>query len=484
MMKRDRVPDTIPRKPNSKSAKQKPSRTTSPTPASNRKPAIVLTQQSLKLSAPTTSSQFTHHLGLLNSKSDTQRRDSLAHLTTTLTSGPVNTPPQPTSLILPPLLPLILDSSASVRTQLLKLLRALPPADIQDHVVQLLPYIRAGMTHLAADIRLSAVDILSWMVEVAGEQVVGCAGGWIKTLNCFLSLLGWHTEESARWSASRASYSKAGKEAHMVPETAGPYVYLNLMGRVRDEEGEIPDSPEFEELISCEVVSFDRPLQTIFRFFYPIFGQESPEDKAVAFKNLVELKRQWARDDPDTVWLKVTDAEKNNKIVGGLLLKVHKDPSFAHEQEKASATWYPAGGQRAYINECLDIFSAPYKEFMLRPHTYLYIGFVLPEYRRLGIADLLLEDSCRRADELGIECWTEAVATTSLVVDMRHGFIPYRKHAVLPQADSPDREWKDMEEKMQPLQFWPMWRPVGGRIVVGETMPPWGEFMTGMLSRL
>ncbi|KAL4890699.1 Rix1 complex component [Aspergillus ambiguus] len=252
--------------------------------------AITLNQQSLQLAAPSTSSQFAHHVSLLSSKSDAQRRDSLAHLTTHLVSRPVSAPlPQPVSALLPPLLPLILDPAASVRAHLLRLLRALPAADIADHVAQLLPYLRAAMTHLAADIRLSAVDLLSWLVDVAGPAVVACPGGWIKTLNCFLSVLGWHTAESAKWSASRASFGKAGKGSasnvlvkvlaglaeflaagltddaaaaapnnatdattgavvlsapHMIPPVAAPYVYLNLFGQPRDEDGEMYETRE------------------------------------------------------------------------------------------------------------------------------------------------------------------------------------------------------------------------------------------------
>lgn len=177
-----------------------------------------------------------------------------------------------------------------MRTQLLKLLRTLPPADVEDHVASLMPYVRAGMTHLAADIRVTAVDVLSWLVEIAGEAVVSCAGGWIKTLNCFLSVLGWHTEESSKWSSNRAAFGKAGAkgkpmvkvlgvlaefleagigedgdemevdegggsgtgvgfpivqtEVHMVPKSAQPYVYLNLFGAPRDEEGEMYETRE------------------------------------------------------------------------------------------------------------------------------------------------------------------------------------------------------------------------------------------------
>jgi len=191
--------------------------------------------------------------------------------------------------MLPSLLPLILDGNSNVRTQLLKLLRTLPRNDVEDHVAQLLPYIRAGMTHLAADIRVSAVEILSWMVEAAGEQVVSCAGGWIKTLNCFLSVLGWHTEESSRWSSNRASFGKSGSQGrpmvkvlgalaefleagigqpsandesagaeynsswpfplsctgqHMISDSSAPYAYLNLFGQPRDEEGEMYETRE------------------------------------------------------------------------------------------------------------------------------------------------------------------------------------------------------------------------------------------------
>ncbi|KAJ5207541.1 Armadillo-like helical [Penicillium cf. griseofulvum] len=263
------------------------------TDTSFKSKSIVLTQQSLHLNAPTSNATFTHNLSLLNVKSDTQRRDSLAYLTTTISSRPVNSPlPQPVSVILPSLLPLILDGSNSVRTQLLKLLRTLPPGDIEDHVAQLLPYVRAGMTHLGADIRSSAVEILSWMVEVAGESTVSCAGGWIKTLNCFLSVLSWHTEESSQWSSTRASFGKAGSQGkpmvktlgalamfldagigkpyiggvdsemsgedesadwpfplsqtaqHMISDSSTPFAYLNLFGKQRDEEGEMYETRE------------------------------------------------------------------------------------------------------------------------------------------------------------------------------------------------------------------------------------------------
>ncbi|KAL2809140.1 hypothetical protein BJX63DRAFT_424063 [Aspergillus granulosus] len=244
-----------------------------------------------------------------------------------------------------------------------------------------------------------------------------------------------------------------------------------------------PESPEFADLVACEVTSFDKPFQSIFRFFYPIFGPETDEEKKTALANLVALQRQWARDDPDSIWLKVIDKEDGDKIVAGLLIKVHKENPFNKAKDE-SAVWYAAGGQREYIDAALRIFNEPRERFMQRAHLYSYIGFVLPEYRQLGIADMLLVEECRRADELGIEAYMEAVTAMGVPIFMRHGFIPFRKVAVEPKNDNADYVWRDMEKKMQPLRFWPMWRPPYGKLTPGVTVPPWGGFMSGMFSKL
>ncbi|KAL1956374.1 hypothetical protein VTO42DRAFT_7357 [Malbranchea cinnamomea] len=285
-------------------AKPKPSNFTD---TSFKSKSIVLNQQSLSTVAPSTTQQFSHYLSLCSSKSDSQRRDALAFLTTSIASRPVDSPlPQPVSVILPTLLPLILDGSNHVRAQLVKLLKALPAAEMEGHVSILLPYIRAGMTHLASDIRLSSVEILSWLLSAAGHEVVSCEGGWIKTLNCFLSLLGWHTEESAKWSSNRASFGKAGSEGkpmvramqvfaeflqvgigapdnedenmlseerdssrswafplhqtsrYLLPNRTAPFAYLNLFGQPKDEEGEMYETRE--DRLRIFIQKFQQPI--------------------------------------------------------------------------------------------------------------------------------------------------------------------------------------------------------------------------------
>ncbi|KAG9818184.1 rRNA processing protein Ipi1, partial [Aureobasidium melanogenum] len=176
--------------------------------------SIVLNQQSLSTAAPSLDQQFAHQLSLASSKTDSQRRDAINYLTNTITERPDNLP-LPVATILPKIQPLILDASNSVRAALTKLLRALPPAHVATHVDHMLLYVRAGMTHLAAEIRNSSLDVLEWLLQTAGQELVSCAGGWLKTLHCFLTLLGWHsTTQPGNWSSERAvSFGKPGSAA-------------------------------------------------------------------------------------------------------------------------------------------------------------------------------------------------------------------------------------------------------------------------------
>jgi pre-rRNA-processing protein IPI1 len=178
---------------------------------------------------------------------------------------------------------------------LLKLLRLLPARDVADRVESALLYIRAGLTHLAVDIRNDAILSLEWLLENAKEEIVACPGGWVKTLKAFMSMMGWSVSSgTTKWtSASHASFGKVGKalpkqlmvlaqflqaglgnstsetgfrrgkhfplwdfEVHLVPLESNPYAHLNLFGPERDEEGEMYTEREARQRV------FARRFQT------------------------------------------------------------------------------------------------------------------------------------------------------------------------------------------------------------------------------
>ncbi|KAL2020968.1 hypothetical protein VTK56DRAFT_7742 [Thermocarpiscus australiensis] len=260
-------------------AKPKPSNFTD---TSFKSKSIVVNQQALAADGSDPAEQFKQNLSLaISAKSDSQRRDALAYITNHLSASPPSNPVG-TSGVLTKVLPLMSDGSALVRTQLLKLFRALPPSGIGPHAEKILMYIRGAMTHLSNDIRTDALNVLEWLLEVAGDETVSCPGGWLKTLNSFSSMLGWNPSvgsamSSKGWtSAPKATLgTKKGPEAqarqlqvlakflqagfrpespvsynpqaywdniYRLPGMPNPFAYLNLFGTPRDEDSEIyPD---------------------------------------------------------------------------------------------------------------------------------------------------------------------------------------------------------------------------------------------------
>jgi pre-rRNA-processing protein IPI1 len=242
------------------------------------KTAIVVNQQSLSNDAPSLTKELHRYLEIASSsRSDTQRRDALSYLVNQFTSQPVNTPfPVRVFFLVKKLVPLLLDGSDSVRSQLLKLFRLLPASELVHDAEPIMLYIRAGLTHLAARIATDALAALEWLLEVAKDSTVSCPGGWFKTLKCFLLMLGWSTtDKSLGWTRSNSAFGAIGKaqgrqllvfaqflkaglfddrppieygpgegpplyrEAYMLSKTPNPYAHLNLFGSPRDEEGEM-----------------------------------------------------------------------------------------------------------------------------------------------------------------------------------------------------------------------------------------------------
>lgn len=181
-------------------------------------------------------------------------------------------------VLLPKLLPLTLDGSNGVRAQLVKLLRNLRQEDIGDHIEKVCLYIRAGITHLAADIRITALEILEWALHVDGKSLVSCPGGWIKTLKTLFTVLGWNEDATiSSWTSSRTTIGRSGDkslprtlsvlaillraglvappppdnpapkrfgfplwhtDSHILPNKSNAYGYLNLFGPPKDEDSQ------------------------------------------------------------------------------------------------------------------------------------------------------------------------------------------------------------------------------------------------------
>lgn len=71
---------------------------------------------------------------------------------------------------------------------------------------------------MVADIRLSALDVLTWLLSVSGPETVSGPGAWYKTTKCFLTLLKWHVEPPSE----QAGKSGAVKKGWSNTKVSGP----------------------------------------------------------------------------------------------------------------------------------------------------------------------------------------------------------------------------------------------------------------------
>lgn len=107
----------------------------------------------------------------------------------------------------------------------------------------------------------------------------------------------------------------------------------------------------------------------------------------------------------------------------------------------------------------------------------LHIAFVLPEYRRRGVAKLVTEWGIKKADELGLESWVDSSALGRGLYK-QYGFVFVSEQSIEPKepeglSPAEKEEWLKTRELMLPIHTATLWRPVGGKFIDGVTVKPW-----------
>lgn len=96
--------------------------------------------------------------------------------------------------------PLILDTSKPVRDALYELYKSDTIApQLAPNASLVMLYVHSAMTHITPDVRSQSTAFLDLLVEHAPKQVVTLT--WIKTLSCFLPLLGWESSSAPKLSS-------------------------------------------------------------------------------------------------------------------------------------------------------------------------------------------------------------------------------------------------------------------------------------------
>ncbi|KAI9149012.1 hypothetical protein HJFPF1_11056 [Paramyrothecium foliicola] len=228
---------------------------------------------------------------------------------------------------------------------------------------------------------------------------------------------------------------------------------------------EVESAADFVPVIECQWSAYEQPFQSFFRMFCPLRG-EGEDARRESLLESASRQWEWHGSDEASNWFKVID--ENGKIVGGCLWKIYTENPFAKPDDHSDAYWHPEGEAREYVTKALEQFDVPRKANF----ADLNILYTHPEHRRQGVADFIMEWGKQKADEMGVEMWLDATEY-GVPVYKKHGFIVVGKNSLKPVKEDPGETWKKTEEQLQPMVFWPMWRPAGGKYVDGETVKPW-----------
>ncbi|KFA69703.1 hypothetical protein S40285_08107 [Stachybotrys chlorohalonatus IBT 40285] len=232
---------------------------------------------------------------------------------------------------------------------------------------------------------------------------------------------------------------------------------------------EVEDSLDFFDVIECQWQSYENPLQNFFRMFCPVRG-EGDAARVASLRESASRQWEWHTSDPASHWFKVVDPL--GKIAGACLWKIYTSNPFGKAGDHSEAYWYPEGEAREYVTKSLEQFDAPRRRLATRPQVYLNIIYTHPDFRRQGVANVMLAWGKQKADEMGVEMWLDATKY-GVPVYQKHGFIVVEENPVRPKKEDPGETWIKTEQALQPMVFWSMWRPVRGMYEEGKTVKPW-----------
>lgn len=247
---------------------------------------------------------------------------------------------------------------------------------------------------------------------------------------------------------------------------------------------EVDLANDFDQVIECQWASYEKPYQPFFRLFCPLLG-DGPSAREESLKESTARQLGWHGGDSTSYWGKVINDD--GTIVGACLWKICPTNPFEDYSAHEDADWHPEGERREYVSRCLEQFDLPRSRMGARPqvckssrrrHTSLLttqdlnILYTHPDYRRQGVADLILNWGKKKADEMGVEMWLDATEL-GVPVYKKHGFTVVNVNRLQPIKTEPGEDWKEIERELQPMTFWQMWRPAGGDYVEGKSVKPW-----------
>ena len=100
--------------------------------------------------------------------------------------------------------------------------------------------------------------------------------------------------------------------------------------------------------------------------------------------------------------------------------------------------------------------------------------FVHTSHRRRGVAKLMMEWGCQKADEMKLEAFVESTEDGRPLYEA-YGFEVVDDIDLDADVEQPSENFLRLKKEILPIHGWFMWRPKGGKFVKGVTKPSWEE---------
>ncbi|KAF3392942.1 hypothetical protein DPV78_010135 [Talaromyces pinophilus] len=237
---------------------------------------------------------------------------------------------------------------------------------------------------------------------------------------------------------------------------------------------EVAKDEDLHELMQVLWTCFENPPQGILRVFFPILNDDREASLLAASDG---QRDEYKEAYPELIWLKVVDDETGKIIAGAKWYFYESNPFATHDPLSEEAVWYPEGVGRQVATSVMHAFEKPRVTMGQRPHSFLNIIFTLPEHQRKGIGRAMLDWGLAKADKLGLESWLDG-SVFGFPLYQSVGFLTYGSNNVsikMPEdyTEQQQAEWEHYKKAMLPVEHAVMWRPAGGKFVIGETVTPW-----------
>ncbi|KAI1130733.1 hypothetical protein F5Y10DRAFT_235062 [Nemania abortiva] len=240
---------------------------------------------------------------------------------------------------------------------------------------------------------------------------------------------------------------------------------------------------DWDSLFSTYWDSWKTPLQAVGQLTFVGIGTGGQTEES-SFAATKQHYLAEARSNPAQKWVKIEDPERERRgldpIIGGGIWTLHQDNPFrarvSHtrpEGPKLPGPDFEPGSERHGLRRELYAQMWSWRPTMMATtHAYGQGLWILPEYRRKGASEAIMDYWLKIIDDLGMEAYLEA-SSLACSVYLKYGFVVIEYPMLTFQRENPSSDWLELVRDMQSHPIAIMWRPRGGNYIEGKTILPW-----------